>query len=324
MERCELRILLTGVSGQLGSALRDPLTSLGTVIAADRRSIDLSRPDDVPAALDKMAPDLIVNPAAFTAMDRAEIEPDLAWRVNAEAPGAIARWAASHGIPVVHFSTDCVFDGSGDRPWREDDATGPLSVYGASKLAGEIAVRDAGGSHLVIRTSWLFAAKGRNFLTAIVRSAREQPRLSIVSDQTGAPTSARLIADALISILHDGRSGNRNGLQQKFREAGGLVHLAASGEISRHGFACAIVDGLRKRGEQLAVADIAAVTSAEYRTKASRPLYARLGMGRLETVFGLRTPDWRQALDRELDELARDRQDGEARRHPCLRGPEPI
>jgi dTDP-4-dehydrorhamnose reductase len=324
MERCELRILLTGVNGQLGSALRGPLTSLGAVIAADRRSIDLSRPGDVPAALDKAAPGLIVNPAAFTAMDQAEIEPELAYRVNAEAPGEMARWAASRGVPIVHFSTDCVFDGSGNRPWREDDATGPLSVYGASKLAGEIAVRDAGGSHLVIRTSWLFAAKGRNFLTTIVRAAREQPRLSIVCDQTGAPTSARLIAEALMSILHHGRSGNRDGLQQKFREAGGLVHLAASGEISRHGFACAIVDGLRKRGEQLAVADIAAVTSAEYRAKASRPRNARLGMTRLETVFGLRTPDWRQALDRELDELARDRQDGEARRQPCPRGPEPI
>jgi dTDP-4-dehydrorhamnose reductase len=244
--------------------------------------------------------------------------------VNAEAPRAIARWAASHSIPVVHFSTDCVFDGSGDRPWREDDATGPLSVYGASKLAGETAIREAGGSHLVIRSSWVFAAKGRNFLTSIARSAREQPRLSVVSDQTGAPTPARLIADALMSILHDGRSGNRGGLQQKFREAGGLVHLAASGETSRHGFACAIVDGLRKRGEQLAVADIAAIASAEYRAEASRPLNARLDMARLQRVFGLRTPDWRQALDRELDELARDRQDGEARRHPCLRGPEPI
>ena len=302
-----MRILLTGASGQLGSALRAPLAALGTVIAADRTLIDLSRPGDVMAALNKASPDLIINPAAFTAVDQAELEPELAYTVNAQAPRELARWAASHGVPIVHFSTDCVFDGSGCRPWREDDATGPLSVYGASKLAGEIAVREAGASHLIIRTSWVFASKGRNFLNTIVRSAREQNQLRVVSDQVGAPTSARLIAEALISILHCCRSGARDGLHQKFREAEGLVHLTASGETSRHGFACAIVDGLRKRGEQLAVADIAAIETREYPTRAARPHNSRLSMARLETVFDVRTPDWRQALDRELDDLAFDR-----------------
>jgi dTDP-4-dehydrorhamnose reductase len=259
------------------------------------------------AALNKAAPDLIVNPAAFTAVDQAELEPELAYRVNAQAPREMARWAASHRVPIVHFSTDCVFDGSGNRPWREDDATGPLSIYGASKLAGEIAVREAGGSHLVIRTSWVFASKGRNFLNTIVRSAREQNQLRIVSDQVGAPTSARLIAEALTSMLHGCRLGSRDDLQQKFREAEGLVHLTASGETSWHGFACAIVDGLRKRGDQLAVADIAAIETREYQASAVRPRNSRLSMARLETVFELRTPDWRQALDRELDDLAFDR-----------------
>lgn len=299
-----MRILLTGASGQVGGALCAPLASVGTVIAADRTLIDLSRPGDVTAALNKAAPDLIINPAAFTAVDQAELEPELAYRVNAEAPCEMARWAASHRIPIVHFSTDCVFDGSGYRPWREDDATGPLSVYGASKLAGEIAVREAGASHLIIRTSWVFAAKGKNFLNTIARSAREQNQLRIVSDQVGAPTSARLIAEALTSILQCCRSGGRDDLQQKFWQAEGLVHLTASGETSRHGFACAIVDGLRKRGDQLAVADIAAIETREYPARAARPHNSRLSMGRLETVFELRTPDWRQALDLELDDLA--------------------
>lgn len=302
-----MRILLTGVSGQVGSALRVPLASFGTVIAAGRTLIDLSRPAEVTAALNRASPDLIINPAAFTAVDQAELEPELAYRVNAQAPREMARWAAGHRVSLVHFSTDCVFDGSGCRPWREDDATGPLSVYGASKLAGEIAVREAGGSHLIIRTSWVFASKGRNFLNTIVRSARGQNELRVVSDQMGAPTSARLIAEALTSILHRCRSGARGDLQRKFREAEGLVHLTASGETSRHGFACAIVDGLRKRGDQLAVADIAAIATGEYPARAVRPRNSRLSMARLETVFELRTPDWRDALDRELDDLAFDR-----------------
>jgi len=296
-----VRILLTGVNGQVGGALRAPLASLGTVIAADRALIDLSRPGDVPAALDKAAPDLIVNPAAYTAVDRAENESELAYKVNAEAPREMARWAASHGVPIVHFSTDCVFDGSGSRPWREDDCTGPLSVYGASKLAGEIAVRDAGGSHLVIRTSWVFASQGNNFLTAIIRLARERSELRIVADQIGAPTSARSIAEALRSIL------TGNGIEQKFKAAEGLVHLANAGETSRHGFACAIVDGLRKRGDRLAVDTITAIASGEFPTAATRPYNSRLSMARYETVFGASMPDWKDALDRELDDLTFDR-----------------
>ena len=219
----------------------------------------------------------------------------------------MARWAASKRVPMVHFSTDCVFDGSGNRPWREDDATGPLSVYGASKLAGEVAVREAGGSHLVIRTSWVFASKGRNFLNTIVGSARERSELRVVSDQVGAPTSARLIAEGLTSILHCCRLEARGNLQRKFREAEGLLHLTASGETSRHGFACAIVDGLRKRGEKLAVADIAAIKTRDSPAGAPRPHNSRLSMARLKTVFELSTSDWRQALDLELDDLAESR-----------------
>ena len=199
-----MRILLTGVTGQVGAALRAPLECAGALVAADRSRLDLAQPENMAAALDEMAPDLIVNPAAYTAVDRAEDERELAFRVNAEAPGAMARWAASRGVPLIHFSTDYVFDGGGTRAWREDDATGPLSVYGASKLAGEDAIRSAGGPHLVVRTSWVYAATGANFLRTIARLARERDELRIVADQIGAPTSARLIADAVAKIVGKG------------------------------------------------------------------------------------------------------------------------
>jgi len=182
-----MRILLTGVRGQVGGALSGPLGSIGSVLAADRTVLDLGRTDRIAAALEELAPDLIINPAAYTAVDQAEDERELAYYVNVEAPRAMAQWAAARGVPMVHFSTDYVFDGSGNRPWREDDATRPLSIYGASKLAGEIAVRDAGGSHLIIRTSWVYASAGRNFLTTIVRLARERWALRRRPDPSRRP-----------------------------------------------------------------------------------------------------------------------------------------
>ena len=299
-----MRILLTGVNGQVGSALRSPLASLGTVLAVDRTVFDLTRPNELPVILDAMAPDLIVNPAAYTAVDQAEDERELAYLINAEAPRAMAHWAAIHGVPIVHFSTDYVFDGRGDRPWREDDPTAPLSVYGASKLAGETAVRKA-GSHLVVRTSWVFASKGKNFLNTIVRLAGERSELRIVADQVGAPTSARSLAKGLISILGVTARGDRSEIARRFDAAKGLVHVSTSGEISWHGFACAIIDGIRERGAELAVDSVTAIPTREFRTKAVRPLNSRLDMGRLEEVLGVRMPNWRDALDRELDELRR-------------------
>jgi dTDP-4-dehydrorhamnose reductase len=296
-----MRILLTGVNGQVGSALRSPLASLGTVLAVDRTVFDLARPGELPVILDAMAPDLIVNSAAYTAVDQAEDERELAYCVNAEAPRAMARWAAFHGVPMVQFSTDYVFDGRGDRPWREDDPAAPLSVYGASKLAGEIAVRKAGGSHLVVRTSWVFASKGKNFLNTIVRLARERRELRIVADQVGAPTSARSLAEGLISVL--GVTGSSSEIAQRFDTAKGLIHMSTLGETSWHGFACAIVEGLRKRGADFGVANIAAISTREFPTKAARPLNSRLDMGRLEKALGVRMPKWEDALVWELDEL---------------------
>ena len=294
-----MRILLTGVTGQVGAALREPLARLGSLFAADRSQLDLARPERVAAALDDIAPDLIVNPAAYTAVDRAEDERELAFRVNAEAPGAMARWAASRGVPLIHFSTDYVFDGGGARPWHEDDATGPLSAYGASKLAGEDAIRGAGGPHLVIRTSWVYAATGANFLRTIARLARERDELGIVSDQIGAPTSAKLIADAVAKIVED-----RSAAHRALRASRGLVNVVAGGETSWHGFAVAIVEGLEARHVALRVQTVRPIRTQDYPTKAQRPANSGFDLARLREVFGVATPDWRDALARELDILA--------------------
>jgi dTDP-4-dehydrorhamnose reductase len=295
-----MRILVTGVTGQVGSALVERLQSLGSIVAADRTMLDLARPDEISAALDRIAPDLILNPAAYTAVDRAEDERDLAFRVNGEAPGVLARWAARRATLLVHFSTDYVFDGTGSRPWHEDDPTGPLSVYGASKLAGEKAVRATGGPHLVVRTSWVYAAQGTNFLRTIARLARERAELRIVADQFGAPTSAALIADAVARIV----AAKGAALAERFAAAGGLVHLAAAGETTWHGFAAAIVDGLKARGIALTATRIVPIATADYPTKAQRPANSRLDLTRLRDVFGVATRPWDRALEPELDRLA--------------------
>jgi dTDP-4-dehydrorhamnose reductase len=297
-----MRILVTGVTGQVGGALVPRLKGLGTVVPANREILDLSRPEALSRALDEIAPDLIINPAAYTAVDKAEHEYELALQVNGEAPGAMARWAAARGIPLVHFSTDYVFDGSGERPWSEDASPRPLSAYGASKLAGEDLVRDAGGSSLIVRTSWVYAASGANFLRSIARLAREREELRIVADQVGAPTSAALIADAVAKIVAEG-GGH---LRKNFADANGLVHFAASGETSWHGFASAIVAGLRSRGVPLAVQRILPIRTDEYPTPATRPQNSRLDLGRLNKVFGIAPPPWDAALAVELDQLARE------------------
>jgi dTDP-4-dehydrorhamnose reductase len=196
-----MRILSTGTSGQVGGAFCPLLEGGNELLAPQRSEFDLANPATLVAALDRLRPELLINPAAYTALDRAEDEADLAFRVNAEAASVMARWAAHHRVPLTRFSTDYAFDGSGDTPWREDASTGPLSVYGASKLAGEQAIAAAGGPHLIVQTSWVYAASGKNFLRAIARLARERKELLIVADQIGTPTSARAIAQAVMSIL---------------------------------------------------------------------------------------------------------------------------
>jgi dTDP-4-dehydrorhamnose reductase len=297
-----MRIMITGVAGQIGGALVKGLEPSAVVIAVNRDELDLARPHQVPSALDRIAPDLIINAAAYTAVDRAEDEKDVAFRINAEAPAAMARWAVSRGVPLIHFSTDYVFDGAGGRPWREDDPTNPLSVYGASKLAGDQAIRSVGGPHLIVRTSWVYAARGTNFLRTIARYAKERKQLRIVADQVGAPTPARLIADVVARII----SKASTALVDYFTTSGGLINVATSGETSWHGFAVAIVKGLQQRGVALTVQEIVPIAAADYPTKAQRPQNSRLDLTRLNEAFGIRTPHWHAALTPELDELARE------------------
>ncbi|WP_024516277.1 dTDP-4-dehydrorhamnose reductase [Bradyrhizobium sp. Tv2a-2] len=295
-----MRIVLTGVTGQVGLALTVTLPEIGTVVAADRSLLNLAVPATLTAALDRLAPDLIINPAAYTAVDRAEDDRELAFVVNGEAPGVMAKWAAERNVPLIHFSTDYVFDGQGEEPWREDSRTGPLSVYGASKLAGEQVIRDAGGPHLIVRTSWVYAATGSNFLRTIARLARERTELRVVADQVGSPTSANLIAAIVTSLL--GKSpGN---LSERFSQTGGVLNVAASGQTSWHGFATRIIAGLKARGVELAVRTIVPVRTEEYPTKARRPHNSRLDLTRLRSLIGIEPTPWNEALDHELDLLA--------------------
>jgi dTDP-4-dehydrorhamnose reductase len=295
-----MRILLTGAGGQVGGALLPRLQKFGTVIAVDLDTLDLAKAGVLSDALDRLEPALIINPAAYTAVDKAEAERDLAIAVNATAPGIIARWAAARAVPLIHFSTDYVFSGEGERPWREEDEAAPLSVYGATKLAGDAAVQAAGGASLILRTSWVYAAQGKNFLRTIARLASERAELRIVADQIGAPTSATLLADTVTSIV----CGGLDHLRQRCEEAHGLVHVAASGETSWHGFACAIVEGLRARGVAFAVERIVPIRTAEYPMPARRPHNSRLDLTRLRKVFGVTPPTWQAALASELDVLA--------------------
>jgi dTDP-4-dehydrorhamnose reductase len=297
-----MRIFVTGVSGQVGGALLPRLKPFGTVIPHDEFTLGFTNLESIPAALDRDAPDLIINPAAYTAVDKAEDEPELAMRINGEAPGVIARWAADHSVPLIHFSTDYVYDGRGDKPWSEDDEARPLGVYGRTKLAGEHAVRAAGGSFLIFRTCWVYASQGKNFLRTISRLALERKELRVVGDQVGAPTSAALIADAVTKVV----SGGIDGLRDRAAQAKGLVHICGSGETSWYGFTNAIVDGLKHRGVRLAVEKVISIRTDEYPTRAARPLNSRLDLGRLETIFGIIPPRWDAALAPELDSLAQE------------------
>jgi dTDP-4-dehydrorhamnose reductase len=296
-----MRILLTGTRGQVGSALLPLLQGRHTVVAPLRDEFDLSLPDTLPAKLDAIGPDLIVNPAAYTAVDKAEDEAATAFLINGDAPRIMARWAAACGAPMVHFSTDYVFAGGGDRAWREDDPTGPLSVYGRSKLVGEDAIRKAGGPHLIVRTAWVYAAQGANFMRTMIRLAKERDSLRVVADQFGTPTSARTIASTLVQILNDSEAV----LPSAFARTNGLVHLTNSGSTNWHGFASAIMDGLRSRGVTLKAGEVVPIATSDYPTKATRPANSRLDLTRLEEVFGIEPSAWQLALAEELDAFIR-------------------
>lgn len=295
-----MRILLTGTTGQVGGALLAVLRDKHEVIAPPRSTLDFTAPQRLGYALDKFAPDLIINPAAYTAVDRAEEEPELAFKINRDAPRFMARWAATRNVPLIHFSTDYVFNGRGDQPLRENSPADPLSVYGRSKLAGEDAIREAAGSHLIVRTSWVYAARGSNFLRTIARLARERGELRIVADQIGAPTSARVIANAVEQLTAMGLSD----LCRRFSMVEGVANIVTAGETSWHGFAASIVEGLRSRNVTLAVKLVLPLRTEDYPTKAKRPCNSRLDLTRVQEVFGITPPTWQEALEPELDELA--------------------
>ena len=298
-----MRILLTGSNGQVGSALLPLLRISHEVMAVQRADFDLSRPETLGSVLESLKPELIINPAAYTAVDRAEDEPELALGVNAKAPAVIGRWAARENVPLIHFSTDYVFDGSGDKPRREEDVCAPLSSYGRSKWEGEKAIKASGAPHLIIRTSWVYAAQGTNFLRTISHLARERDELHVVVDQFGAPTSASSIADAVSTII--ARKAMAGDLAADFAAAPGLVHLTNAGVTTWHAFATAIVEGLRARGQPIRATVVQPIKTEQFATKAIRPANSRLDLTRLQLVYGLVTPSWQRALERELDLLVR-------------------
>ena len=298
-----MRLLLTGAHGQVGWELNRSLMPLGHLIPLDRSQCDLARPELLPALVRDSKPDVIVNAAAYTAVDRAEQEQTLATTVNGTAVGVLAEEARKAGSLLVHYSTDYVFDGEKQTPYTEDDAPHPINAYGRSKLAGETALGEAGGSYLILRTSWVYAARGRNFLRTMLRLASQREELRVVDDQIGAPTWARNIADATALIVHAVR---REQAQGQF--ASGILNLAACGAASWHGFAAAILDEAGRHG-LLAQRppQLKPIASPDYPTPAARPKNSRLAGERLRQRFGIVLPDWRQALTRCIEDMAETR-----------------
>ena len=296
-----MKILLLGKNGQVGWELQRSLAPLGELVALDfdspgPLSADFSRPESLAATVQAVAPDVIVNAAAHTAVDKAETEPDLARAINATAPGVLAREAAARGAWLVHYSTDYVFDGSGHAPRDEDAPTGPLSVYGRTKLEGEQAVRASGCRHLILRTSWVYGARGGNFARTMLKLAQEHEALRVVDDQIGAPTGADLLADLTAHMLRAARAD---------ASLAGTYHAVASGETSWHGYACHVIAFARAAGLAVKVATeaIEAVPTTAFPLPAPRPLNSRLSTRKLQERFGLVLPDWRQGIERMLTEV---------------------
>jgi len=287
-----MKILVTGIHGQVGFELLRSLDPLGEVIPADRTLLDLSDPGRIRAAVRRIQPDLIVNPAAYTAVDRAESEAELCHAINAEAVGVLGEEAEARGAAVIHYSTDYVFDGNLDRPWREDDPTGPVNVYGASKLAGERALAAACTQHLILRTSWVYGLRGSNFLLTMLRLSQERPQLRIVADQFGAPTWCRFIAERTAALV--ARSVVRQDGRTVLRCPSGILHLSNGGATSWAGFAREI---FRLAGRTTTVEEIPA---SAYPTPARRPSNSRLDCSRLEALLGCPQEPWQDALARCL------------------------
>lgn len=292
-----MKILLLGANGQVGHELRRSLRPLGDTILTTRTGIldgneceqaDFDLPESLPVLIERVAPDVVVNAAAYTAVDRAENEPDAAFRANAESPARLAGACAGSGALLVHYSTDYVFNGESNRPYREEDATGPLGVYGRSKLAGEQAIRNSGCRHLIFRTAWVYGNYGANFMRTMLRLGAERDELRVVADQRGTPTPAQLIADVTATVLQGGPRYS------------GLWHLTAADETSWHGFAVEIfrqatAGGLIERSPR-----VTPIATSEYPTPAGRPRYSCLDTARLKEDFRIDLPDWKKALAQVL------------------------
>lgn len=315
------RILILGANGQVGRALN--MLAEGDVVALTREEADLSKPQSLRGVVDSIQPDVILNAAAYTAVDKAEEEEALATIINAEAPGLLAEIAAKRKIPFVHYSTDYVFDGSGDKPWREDDQTAPLNAYGHSKLAGEQAIQAAGGQYLIFRISWVYDAYGKNFLNTMLRLGKDRETLKVVADQFGAPCYAAHIAAATLEILNrcspfagepksasDSVGGNppTGSFYSPTPPQGGsfpsgIYNMANTGVTSWHGFATAIFDEARKKGIELAVKEVLPIPASEYPTPAKRPNNSRLDCSKLRETFDITLPVWEEGLKAAVAEI---------------------
>jgi dTDP-4-dehydrorhamnose reductase len=294
-----MRLLLTGKNGQLGFELQRSLAPLGRITAVDSADCDLSKPDDIRRLIRTASPDIIINPAAYTAVDQAESQPDIALAVNAQAPAVLGHEAAKLGIPVVHFSTDYVFDGTKTTPYREDDPTAPLGAYGRSKRDGETALQSATPRHLILRTSWVFGAHGQNFAKTMLRLAQERTELRVVADQIGAPTSAPLLADLTAHLVRQMQTKGTKDFPF------GLYHVSATGatnwcEYARHVLNAAIIKGYRLN---VGPGQVIPIASEEYPTLARRPKNSQLDTSKFTSTFGLTLPEWQLGLNHILQQI---------------------
>lgn len=288
------RVLLTGGNGQIGRAFRQLLPPSATIMAPDRSVLDMAKPDTIRSAVRDFRPALIINAAAYTAVDRAETEAELAMAVNGIAPGVLAEEAKRLGATLVHYSTDYVFDGTKSTAYAETDSANPLSVYGKTKLTGEQAVETVGAAHYILRTSWVYAAEGANFMNTILRLAQERPELRIVDDQIGAPTWARAITEMTVQMLTAGQNNKTPGY--------GLYHLAATGAVTWCGFARAILDATQKISGT-AAPKLTPITTADYPLPARRPANSRLDTARFTKIFGITPAPWQDMLEKCLQEV---------------------
>jgi dTDP-4-dehydrorhamnose reductase len=294
-----MKFLLLGRNGQVGFELRRALAPLGEVAAFDFPACDLTVPDSIRGIINAVAPQVIINAAAYTAVDTAEASPQLARAINAVAPGIIGAEAKKIGARVIHYSTDYVYDGTKTTPYLESDESNPLGVYGLTKRDGDVALLESGAEHFIFRTSWVFGAHGANFVKTVLRLGAERDKLNVVADQFGAPTSAALLADATAEVLAQLRWRTPD------QTPSGIYHLAAAGETSWHGFAQAILRGgvSRRLTLKLKPEAVRAITTGEYPLPAKRPANSRLDTARFRSTFGLTLPHWQSGLDHVLDQL---------------------